>query len=180
MSFLQYCTVCDKLLTVPSNNILYCSEKCRITDARAHASPSSSPTATPITASLPYARASAQPPTAYSLQHSSSPQRSLVGLDASYSSAMLSKSSRMHPNSIYSASPRSVDLVSPMRIPQPPAPASASTATSASDEFFESTFDVPFMLEKPRPELNLGIGSPHSREGGLKRLFHFSEPQGSS
>lgn len=33
VSFLNYCTVCEKQIIVPSNTVLYCSESCRKTDA---------------------------------------------------------------------------------------------------------------------------------------------------
>ncbi|KAJ8102004.1 hypothetical protein POJ06DRAFT_248482 [Lipomyces tetrasporus] len=210
MSFLPYCTVCDKQLTVPNNNILYCSEKCRRKDARAARKvspaalgtpPSWSSTSLASTGSYPSGPGFQLSPSAsqYSDElsqatHSRSiaalsstpPLRnngSNVDLPGSYTSAsamLIAKGSRQrHPNSVYSSSPRSIDLVSPF-VRSPPASDPGSTSQYSTGKpppssFAEPSYDMPLVVEK-KTELHAGPAA-QPKEGSLKKLFYFNEIQ---
>ncbi|KAK9236162.1 hypothetical protein V1525DRAFT_407737 [Lipomyces kononenkoae] len=207
MSFLPYCTVCDKQLSVPNHNILYCSEKCRRKDARAahklaagelgHNTPSLSSTSLASTGSYPSSPA-LQPSSGPALpsddlsgfpRHPRSTTAALsstppllnlgsnVDLPASYSSVsamMIAKGSRqLHPNSVYSSSPRSIDLVSPL-LRSPPASAPGSTHYSDGG-LRQYSYVMPLVVEK-KTDLHTGADA-QPKEGSLKRLFYFNEIQ---
>ncbi|KAK9491394.1 hypothetical protein V1508DRAFT_422113 [Lipomyces doorenjongii] len=201
MSFLPYCTVCDKQLSVPNNNILYCSEKCRRKDAHVvrkvssggfSTTPSWSSTSLASTGSYPSSPGlhassgvssqysddvSAHPLSATALPSTPPLRNNGFDLPASYSSAsamMIAKGSRQrHPNSVYSSSPRSIDLVSPL-VRSPPASDPGRTQYSASS-LMDHSYVMPLVVEKktdlhPEPDAQ-------PKEGSLKRLFYFNEIQ---
>lgn len=132
-------------------------------------SPNSSWSSSPyyLSQHLPVGRSPSQG-SAKSIPHQSR-SGSAPEIYGSYSSSVtLAKSSRLHPNSIYSSSPRSIDLVSPFRVPQS---ASDPAPVVESELIFDPTFDVPFMFD--RPSRHTAGSSPPSgpRDGNAKRLF---------
>ncbi|KAK9328821.1 hypothetical protein V1520DRAFT_344983 [Lipomyces starkeyi] len=202
MSFLPYCTVCDKQLSVPNNNILYCSEKCRRKDARVarnvsaagfSTTPSWSSTSLASTGSYPtspglqassgvsqYSDDFSTHPLSTTALPSTPPLRnsgSNIDLPASYSSAsamMIAKGSRQrHPNSVYSSSPRSIDLVSPL-VRSPPPSDPGRTQYSASS-LMDHSYVMPLVVEKKTDLHRESDAQP--KEGSLKRLFYFNEIQ---
>ncbi|KAK9367474.1 hypothetical protein V1509DRAFT_626759 [Lipomyces kononenkoae] len=200
MSFLPYCTVCDKQLSVPNNNILYCSEKCRRKDARAAhkltagelantppswssypSSPSLQPSSGPALSSDDLSGLARHPRSTVTALSSTPPLPNIgsnhVDIPTSYSSLsaiMIAKGSRqLHPNSVYSSSPRSIDLVSPL-VRSPPASAPSSNHYSEGG-LMEPSYVMPFVVEK-KTDLHTGADA-QPKEGSLKRLFYFNEIQ---
>ncbi|KAK9469766.1 hypothetical protein V1512DRAFT_256973 [Lipomyces arxii] len=195
MSFLPYCTVCDKQV---SANSLYCSKECKRKDARANRKidvsyissslPSASAYSVPSplsphhpdysSAELTSTYASSVPYPSYISTSPSSKtgDSSHSDLSQSYSfvsAAFISKGFRQrHPNSVYSSSPRSIDLVSPFqRTPSiPKSPGNDSTPRNRAG-LVEPSYNVPLIVEKKSLQ---GIDA-HQTEGSLKKLFYFSE-----
>ncbi|KAK9453322.1 hypothetical protein V1511DRAFT_505383 [Dipodascopsis uninucleata] len=225
MSFLPFCTVCDKQLTGPTNgSVLYCSEKCKRKDARIskRASASymySSPingqsSGLPLTPTSPQLFAM-QADTMKSsenlqelgmfdgnLQRSDSayfgPMSPSLRFNTSFSDIAEASTLKMargvrplHPNSVYSSSPRSIELVSPMLISQTPpryesgsfmtsAPMVSSMSLSASGpskskkkETVVPSYNMPLVVEK-KTDLASSVES-QKQEGSLKRLFYFND-----
>ncbi|KAK9476718.1 hypothetical protein V1514DRAFT_335998 [Lipomyces japonicus] len=201
MSFLPYCTVCDMQLSGSGKNMLYCSEKCRKKDARAlnHESFYSESTHMPAASDHTSSDQSLCEDDRYSLLSaprsiptkktkqatpllSQSPSSincnsstDFAALSYSSSSSMLLSSSRRHPISLYSSSPRSVDLVSPFKSSSVKLSALASSHVSRHEPITAYSYDMPLVLDKR--DLLCDSSQSSVTEGSLKKLFNFNEMQ---